>query len=93
MIIWIRNIVLIFAILSIIYAFLSFRASLRQRNKLDAEYLTLEADTSEAKPDKNEFMAKGMQTYHKSFRPKLLLGVFLIPLAVLTTLIYLAHNT
>lgn len=93
MIIWVRNIVLIFVLLSIVYAFLSFRASLRQRSKLDAEYLILEDKKAEAKPDKDEFIAKGMQSYHKSFRPKLLFGVFLIPLAVITVLIYLAQNT
>lgn len=95
MIIWVRNIVLIFVMLSIVYAFLSFRASLRQRAKLDAEYLVLETKTGKtnAKPDRDAFLAKGMQAYHKSFRPKLLFGVFLIPLAIISMLIYLAQNT
>lgn len=92
MIIWVRNIVLIFALLSIVYAFLSFRASLRQRSKLDAEYLILEDKKAEAKADKDEFIAKGMQSYHKSYRPKLLFGVFLVPLIAIIALVYLAHN-
>ncbi len=92
MIIWIRNIVVIFVLLSIAYAVLSIKARMVQRAKLDAEYNA--PDTSkDIAVSKDEYIAKGMQKYGKSYRPKLIFGVYLVPLAIMALLIYLIQYT
>ncbi len=88
MIIWIRNIVIIFVLLSIIYVILSLVSRFKQRAKLKIEY-----DASKPAGDKAEFVAKGMQKYTRSFRPKLFLGVYVIPFIILIGLLYLANSS
>ena len=63
MIIWVKNIVIIFLVLSVIYLALSLRARLKQRDKLSAEF-----ESSDKLVDKKEFVASGLQKYNKSFR-------------------------
>ncbi len=88
MIIWVRNVVIIFLVLSAIYVALSLRARLKQRDKLSAEF-----ESSDKLVDKQEFVASGLQKYNKSFRPKLIFGVYLVPIAIIAVLIYLAQYT
>lgn len=88
MIIWIRNIILIIMILTIIYAILSFKARRQARDKLAGDY-----EASETSEDKTVFIEKGLRTYQRSYRPKLVLLVYLIPLSVVSLLIYLANHT
>jgi hypothetical protein len=88
----IRNIVVIFVLLSIAYAVLSIKARWVQRAKLDAEYTA--PDTSkDIAVSKDEYIASGMKKYGKSYRPKLIFGVYLVPIAIIAVLIYLANNT
>jgi len=86
MIIWVRNIVLILFVLTLIYLALSTVSRLRKRQRLSIEYKAAHAETS-----KDEFIAKGMQKYERSLKPKLLMGVYLFPLAVILLLGYLAQ--
>lgn len=86
MIIWVRNIVLILFVLTIIYVTLSTVSRMRQRQKLKISY---EADHAEI--PKEEFIAKGMKKYERSLKPKLFIGVYLFPLAVILILGYLAQ--
>ncbi len=86
MIIWVRNIVLILFVLTIIYVTLSTVSRMRQRQKLKISY---EADHAET--PKEEFIAKGMKKYERSLKPKLFIGVYLFPLAVILILGYLAQ--
>lgn len=88
--IWIRNIVVIFVLLSIVYVVLSLRARFIQRAKLDAEY-TAPEKSKDIAISKEEYIAKGMQKYGKSYRPKLIFGVYLVPIAIMAVLIYLAQ--
>lgn len=83
---WIRNIVIIFAILSAVYALLVVTANMRQTQKLRLEY----------KPDnktesQEDFIEDGLRKYNRSLRPKLILGVYLIPFAIAIVLIWLAQ--
>ena len=87
MIVWVRNIVLILFVLTIIYLTLSTVSRLRQRRKLLTDYTAEHAATP-----KEEFIAKGMQKYERSLKPKLFVGVYLFPLVVITLLIYLAQT-
>ena len=87
---WIRNIVVIFVLLSIAYTVLSIRARMVQRAKLAAEY-TAPEKSKNIVVSKDEYIAKGMQKYGKSYRPKLIFGVYLVPIAIMAVLIYLAQ--
>jgi len=86
MIIWVRNIIFIVFILSTIYVLLSTSGRMRQRKQLNSEY---KASNFEA--NKDEFITKGMVKYDRSMRPKLFLFVFIIPIIVIGTLIFLAQ--
>ncbi|MCF6219505.1 MAG: hypothetical protein L3J65_00180 [Robiginitomaculum sp.] len=90
MIIWIRNIVVIFALLSIVYVVLSVKARWAQKAKLDAEY-TAPDKSRDITQSKEEYIATGMKKYGKSYRPKLIFGVYLVPIAIIAVLIYLAQ--
>jgi len=87
MIIWVRNIVLILFVLTIIYLALSTVSRLRQRQKLKVDYKTANTETPQ-----EDFIAKGMQKYERSLKPKLFVGVYLFPLAVILLLVYLAQT-
>lgn len=86
MIIWIRNLVIILLVLSVVYTLLSISSRMRQKQKLINEYKVTQAETP-----KEEFVATGMQKYERSLKPKLIFGVFLVPLAISALLIYLAQ--
>ena len=88
MIIWIRNIILIIMVLTIIYAILSFKARRQARDKIAGDY-----ETSDKSESKTAFIDKGLKSYQRSYRPKLVLIVYLIPLSVVSLLIYLANHT
>jgi len=86
MIIWVRNIVLILFVLTLIYLALSTVSRFRHRRKLLTDYKADNAQTPQ-----EEFMAKGMQKYERSLKPKLFVGVYLFPLAVILVLGYVAQ--
>lgn len=86
MIIWVRNIVLILFLLTIIYLALSTLSRRRRLNRLKLDYKT----GSHSEPE-GEFISKGMQKYERSLKPKLFAGVYLFPLAVILLLGYLAQ--
>ena len=88
MIIWVRNIVLILFVLTIIYLVLSSVSRFRKRQSLKLDYKTTNAATPE-----DEFITKGMQKYERSLKPKLIVGVYLFPLAVIILLGYLAQHS
>ncbi|MDA8707818.1 hypothetical protein N9M10_00435 [Hellea sp.] len=88
MIIWVRNIVLILLVLTVIYLALSTVARLRKRQSLKLNYKTDKPDTPQ-----DEYMARGMQKYERSLKPKLFAGVYLFPLAVILLLVYLAQHS
>lgn len=88
MIIWVRNIVIILFILTLIYLALSSVSRFRHRRKLLTDYKAAHAETAQ-----DEFIAKGMQKYERSLKPKLFAGVYLFPLAVILLLVYLAQHS
>jgi len=86
MIVWLRNLILIVFILSVIYTLLSVTGRIRARKRLQTEF---EAKKLEGEP--TEFITQGLVKYDKSMRPKLFLFVFIIPILIVATLIYLAQ--
>lgn len=89
MIIWVRNIIFIVFILSVIYVLLASSGRMRHRKRLTSEYKA----AGTANKDQGDFIAKGMIKYERSMRPKLLLFVYIIPILIIGTLIYLAQYT
>ncbi|GHA43594.1 hypothetical protein GCM10008927_05390 [Amylibacter ulvae] len=85
MIIWVRNFVLIFAILSVVYLILSAHYARKQRRKLKDQHKTIKQDQPE-----DEFIAHGMIKYRRSLKPKLIFCVYLVPFVLMAILIYLA---
>ena len=90
MFILVRNIVIIFLLLSVAYAILSFTARVKQRAQLESEYKT-QSELRQQSEDKEVFIARGMKRYGRSYKPKLILGVYVIPGLVIGLLIYLAQ--
>ena len=86
----VRNIVIVFLLLSIAYAILSFTARVKQRVQLEAEYKT-QSDLRQQSEEKEIFVARGMKRYGRSYKPKLILGVYIIPGLIIGFLIYLAQ--
>lgn len=86
----IRNIVIIFLLLSVAYAILSFTARIKQRVNLEAEYKT-QSELRQMSEEKDVFIARGMKKYARSYKPKLILGVYVIPGLIMGFLIYLAQ--
>lgn len=86
MIAWVSRIIMIFLVLTIIYVVLSVHNRWRERQRLQAKY-----DSTKQSDPRDEFLAKGLQSYDRSAKPKLILGVFILPIAVVGVLLTLAH--
>lgn len=86
----IRNIIIIFLLLSVAYAILSFTARVKQRVNLESEYKT-QSELRQMSEEKDVFIARGMKKYARSYKPKLILGVYVIPGLIMGFLIYLAQ--
>jgi len=85
-----RNIVILFVLLTIVYALLSFLARFRERARLSAEW-EAQSELRKQSQDRETFIALGMRAYARSYRPKLILGVYIVPAAVIGLLLYLAQ--
>jgi len=88
----VRNIIIIFLVLTVAYAILSFTARVKHRALLESEYKT-QSDLRQMTEDKEVFVARGMKKYARSYKPKLILGVYIIPGFVMGLLMYLALYT
>lgn len=88
----VRNIVIVFLLLSVAYAILSFTARVKHRVQLESEYKT-QSELRQMSEDKEVFVARGMKKYGRSYKPKLILGVYVIPGLIISFLIYLAQYT
>ena len=86
----IRNIVIILLLLSLVYAVLSFTARIKHRQLLEAEYEMLPEYDKMAESE-DDYASRGMKAYTRSYRPKLFLGVFIIPSLIGFGLIWLAQ--
>lgn len=86
MIAGIRLFIIAFVVLSIIYVYLSIRQRWRARNELEAEF-----DAGGIDGDRDTYIEEGMREYQSSLRRKLILGVYVVPLLVVATLIYVMN--
>lgn len=79
--------VVIFLILSVIYAVLSVVSRIQARDRLRAEY-----DEAERAISKDDFVADGLDDHNKKTRRKLMLRVYIVPFIIALVLIWLAHT-
>ena len=86
----ISRIVIIFVVLTIAYVVLAAWSRFKHRRQLADEYEALPA-TEQALHDRDAFIGVGMKAYDRSLKPKLILGVYVIPGAIASLLIYLAQ--
>jgi hypothetical protein len=86
----ILRIVIIFVVLTIAYVALAAWSRFKHRLKLSDEWET-QIKLKKTVDPKDEFIARGMKAYDRSLKPKLILGVYVIPGAIATLLIYLAQ--
>ena len=86
MIAGIRLFVIAFVVLSVIYVYLSIRQRWQARDELEAEF-----DAGGVEGDRDTYIEEGMREYQSSLRRKLILGVYVVPLLVVATLIYVMN--
>ena len=81
-----RLIVVGFIVLTVIYVILSIWSRLKQRKRLEAEWVE-EGMTGE----KDAFVDQGLKEYDGSLRRKLILGVYIVPVVVISTIVYMTN--
>ena len=91
LIVWFERFVILLVVLTTIYLGLSFYKRWEERRRLVAEFEARETDASPSDADKKAFLDKGMNAYERSLKKKLLLGVYLVPLALLVLLVVVAQ--
>lgn len=88
----IRNIVVIFLILTVVYVILSQWSRWRERGRLRDDYRA-QTELFRQSEAEDDFISRGMVRYNRSLRPKLFLSVYAIPGALATLLVWLAQNS
>ncbi len=86
MIVAIRFLIPLLIVLTVIYIGLSIYSRLVRRRKLIAHW-----DKKGMTGDREAFVARGLKKYDRSFRRKLLLGVYVVPLGAIALLIYITN--
>ncbi|MCX7299704.1 MAG: hypothetical protein NTX73_04875 [Rhodobacterales bacterium] len=75
-----------FVVLTAIYVILSIMSRRARRREL-----ILEWDAGAMEGDKEAWISANLQAYDHSLRRKLILGVYVVPLAVIGTIIYVVN--
>ena len=84
-----KLVVIGFIVLTIIYVCLSLYSRAVRRDKLEAQW---EADGFEGdEATRRSFVEDGLAEYDKSLRRKLILGVYVVPLVLITAVIYFTN--
>ncbi|SHJ46897.1 hypothetical protein SAMN05444000_10943 [Shimia gijangensis] len=81
-----RLMVIGFVVLTIVYVCLSFYSRAVRRGKLNAKW-----DEEGMTGDKDAWVQEGLKDYDGSLRRKLILGVYIIPVILMITIIYLTN--
>jgi Ca2+/Na+ antiporter len=81
-----RLLVVGFLVLSVVYICLSLYSRAVRRDKLEKEW-----DEEIQQGDRETFVEAGLREYDGSLRRKLSLGVYIVPLTVISVIIYLTN--
>lgn len=76
-----------FVILTILYIWANIWWRLEKRKTLDAEW------EAEPQGDKETFIRDGLEAHDRSIVSKLTLGIYIVPMALVTVMIYLMNHT
>lgn len=86
MIVALRFLIPLLVVLTVIYVVLSIYSRRVRRGKLEAHW-----DKKGMTGDRDAFIERGLKKYDGSFRRKLLLGVYVVPLGAIAILIYVTN--
>ncbi|MEM8577567.1 MAG: hypothetical protein AAGF60_06915 [Pseudomonadota bacterium] len=81
-----RLVVVGFVVLSIVYICVSLYSRSVRRGRLDAEW-----ELDQPPMTREAYIRKGMTEYEQSLRPKLILGVYLVPTLLICLIVYLTN--
>jgi Ca2+/Na+ antiporter len=81
-----RLLVIGFLVLSVVYICLSLYSRAVRREKLEKEW-----DEEIQQGDRDTFVQAGLRNYDGSLRRKLILGVYIVPLTVISVIIYFTN--
>lgn len=88
MFVFLRFIVVGFLVSTVAYVVLSIYSRQKRRAKLKHEW-----EERIGYGDRDTFVREGLEDYDKSLRRKLILGVYIVPLVVIGTIIYITNYT
>jgi hypothetical protein len=86
MFVMLRLLVPLLVVLTVIYIAVSLYSRRVRRNKLEAYW-----DNKGVTGDREAFVERGLKKYDASFRRKLILGVYVVPLALIAFLVYFSN--
>jgi len=81
-----RLVVIGFLVLSVVYICLSLYSRAVRRDKLEKEW-----DEEIQQGDRETFVQAGLREYDSSLRRKLILGVYIVPMLVISLIIYFTN--
>lgn len=81
-----RMLIPLLIILSIAYAVMSLRARARAKDRLEREW-----DDEGMTGDRDAFIEDGLEDYSGSFRRKMLLAIYVVPLLLIGLMVYLTN--
>jgi Ca2+/Na+ antiporter len=82
----VRLVVILFVVLTAVYVVLSFLARRAERARLELLF-----DEEGREGDRRAFVREGLSAYDRSLRRRLILAVYLVPLVVIGTIVYVVN--
>lgn len=86
MIVMLRLMIPLLIVLTVIYVIVSIYSRRVRRGKLEAHW-----DRKGMSGDREAFVQRGLKKYDGSFRRKLILGVYVVPLGIIAFLVYYSN--
>ena len=86
MFVMLRLLIPLLVVLTIVYAAVSLYSRWMRRRKLAAFW-----DKKSRTGDRDAFIERGLKAYDRSFRRKLILGVYIVPLGLIALLVYFSN--
>ena len=87
MLVMLRFLLPLLIVLTVVYVVLSVYSRIVRRRKLAQRWDSKDVLTV----DRETFIRRGLERYDRSFRRKLILGVYIVPLTVIAILIYVTN--
>ncbi len=87
MLVMLRFLLPLLVALTVIYIAVSIYSRLRRRRKLAQRWDSKDVLTV----DRETFIRRGLERYDRSFRRKLILGVYIVPLTVIAIIVYVTN--